>query len=89
MAQLYSLFQGKSRAMVFIFLKSRRSIPIEHKTPMMTQRHAHHNPESLRGAVWIIGMKKLKGQSQFSHKGQKKASFFKEAKSRMFDFIGA
>ena len=51
MAQFYRLFQGKSWAMVFIFLKSRRSIPIEHKTPIMTQRHAHHNPESLRGAV--------------------------------------
>lgn len=51
MAQLYSLFQGKSGSMVFIFLKSRRSIPIEHKTPMMTQRHTHHHPESLRGAV--------------------------------------
>jgi hypothetical protein len=51
MAQLYSLFQGKSRAMVFIFLKSRRSIPIEHKTPMMTQRYAHHHPESLRDAA--------------------------------------
>ena len=51
MAQFYSLIQGKSGSMVFIFLKSRRSTPIEHKTPMMTQRYAHHNPESLRGAV--------------------------------------
>ena len=24
---------------------------LEHKTPIMTQRHAHHHPESLRGAV--------------------------------------
>jgi len=51
MAQFYSLFQGKSWTMVFVFLKSRRSIPIEHKTPIMTQRHARHHPESLRGAV--------------------------------------
>ena len=82
MAQFYSLIQGKSGSMVFIFLKSRRSTPIEHKTPMMTQRYAHHHPESLRGAVDNSYEKKRKGKSQLSHKGQKKASFFKEAKFR-------
>jgi len=38
-----------------------------HKSPVMTQRYAHHSPESLRDGVAILDRLPREVQSQFSH----------------------
>ena len=45
-----------------------------HKTPAMTQRYAHHYPESLRDAVAVLDGGQWKVQSQFGHIKQKGAT---------------
>lgn len=38
-----------------------------HKSPVMTQRYAHHSPESLRDGVAVLDRLTTERQSQFSH----------------------
>jgi len=38
-----------------------------HKSPVMTQRYAHHSPESLRDGVAVLDRLTTECQSQFSH----------------------
>ncbi|MBI4715997.1 MAG: tyrosine-type recombinase/integrase [Nitrospirae bacterium] len=42
-----------------------------HKTPAMTQRYAHHSPESLRDGVLVLDRRTSPVVSQISHSGEK------------------
>ncbi|MCC7201383.1 MAG: tyrosine-type recombinase/integrase, partial [Nitrospirae bacterium] len=42
-----------------------------HKTPAMTQRYAHHSPESLRDGVEALDKMNGNGVSQFYHSANK------------------
>jgi integrase len=43
-----------------------------HKTPTMTQRYAHHSPESLRDGVRVLEQQRRGGVSQMYHSGDNK-----------------